>query len=150
MKSIAGLLPQKNVKSGSVKYNGCIAKEAPFSVPQVVGYVPEYDLHMAQLTVRETLEFARRAVEGLCMAVLCCAVFHPLLFQDPAEHNLPTHTTGQNKTQQMLKYLGLEECADTVVGNRLLRGVSGGQRKRVTIGEILMSQARTLLLDEYS
>ena len=50
----------------------------------------------------------------------------------------------------MLKYLGLEECADTVVGNRLLRGVSGGQRKRVTIGEILMSQARTLLLDEYS
>ena len=63
MKSIAGLLPQKNVKSGSVKYNGCGAKEAPFSVPQVVGYVPEYDLHMAQLTVRETLEFARRAVE---------------------------------------------------------------------------------------
>jgi hypothetical protein len=32
--------------------------------------------------------------------------------------------------------LGLEICADTVVGNAMLRGISGGQRKRVTTGKI--------------
>jgi hypothetical protein len=34
-----------------------------------------------------------------------------------------------------MKILGLEICADTVVGNEMLRGISGGQRKRVTTGK---------------
>ncbi len=33
-----------------------------------------------------------------------------------------------------LRLLGLDICADTVVGNRMLRGISGGQKKRVTAG----------------
>ena len=32
--------------------------------------------------------------------------------------------------------LGLEVCADTLVGNQMLRGISGGQRKRVTTGKV--------------
>ncbi|AQK53090.1 hypothetical protein ZEAMMB73_Zm00001d050821, partial [Zea mays] len=32
-----------------------------------------------------------------------------------------------------IKKLGLEVCADTLVGNEMMRGISGGQRKRVTI-----------------
>jgi hypothetical protein len=34
-----------------------------------------------------------------------------------------------------LQVLGLEVCADTIVGNEMLRGISGGQRKRVTTGK---------------
>ena len=34
--------------------------------------------------------------------------------------------------------LGLDLCADTVVGNEMLRGISGGQKKRVTIGKCNM------------
>jgi hypothetical protein len=34
-----------------------------------------------------------------------------------------------------LQVLGLEACADTIVGNEMLRGISGGQRKRVTTGK---------------
>lgn len=37
-------------------------------------------------------------------------------------------------TDYVLKVLGLDVCADTVVGSDMLRGVSGGQRKRVTTG----------------
>lgn len=38
--------------------------------------------------------------------------------------------------QTALKVLGLDMCADTIVGDQLLRGISGGQRKRVTSGMI--------------
>ena len=37
----------------------------------------------------------------------------------------------------MLKVLGLDVCSETVVGNDMLRGISGGQRKRVTTGPFL-------------
>lgn len=37
-------------------------------------------------------------------------------------------------TEIVLKLLGLEVCADTIVGDQLLRGISGGQKKRVTSG----------------
>jgi hypothetical protein len=46
--------------------------------------------------------------------------------------------------------LHMQVCADTVVGGGLLRGVSGGQRKRVTTGELMVGPAKTLLMDEIS
>jgi hypothetical protein len=53
-------------------------------------------------------------------------------------------------TDYILKILGLDICADTVVGNEMLRGISGGQRKRVTTGEMLVGPARALFMDEIS
>lgn len=37
-------------------------------------------------------------------------------------------------TDYILKVLGLEICADTIVGDHMKRGISGGQKKRVTTG----------------
>lgn len=37
-------------------------------------------------------------------------------------------------TDYVLKVLGLEICADTIVGDAMERGISGGQKKRVTTG----------------
>ncbi|KAG5043641.1 hypothetical protein JHK87_007556 [Glycine soja] len=53
-------------------------------------------------------------------------------------------------TDYILRILGLEVCADTVVGNAMLRGISGGQRKRVTTGEMLVGPAKALFMDEIS
>ena len=49
-----------------------------------------------------------------------------------------------------MQILGLEVCADTMVGDEMLRGISGGQRKRLTTGEMLVGPARALFMDEIS
>ncbi|CAA0839380.1 ABC transporter G family member 40, partial [Striga hermonthica] len=53
-------------------------------------------------------------------------------------------------TDYVLKILGLEICADTVVGDENTRGISGGQRRRVTTGEMLVGPAKVLFMDEIS
>jgi hypothetical protein len=45
----------------------------------------------------------------------------------------------------MLQVLGLENVADTVVGDENLRGISGGQKRRVTVGEMLLSSSALFL-----
>ena len=44
----------------------------------------------------------------------------------------------------------MQICADTVVGDAMLRGVSGGQKKRVTTAEMLVGPKKILFLDEIS
>lgn len=44
----------------------------------------------------------------------------------------------------------LQMCADTIVGSHLVRGISGGQKKRVTTGEIVVGPTKVLLMDEIS
>ena len=46
--------------------------------------------------------------------------------------------------------VSLQVCSETLIGNDQIRGVSGGQRKRVTTGELLVSPKKTLFLDEIS
>jgi len=56
----------------------------------------------------------------------------------------------QNKLDALLRILGIDHVRDTIVGNAAIRGVSGGQRRRVTVGEMLMGKARVMCGDEIS
>ncbi|KAG5539776.1 hypothetical protein RHGRI_020105 [Rhododendron griersonianum] len=53
-------------------------------------------------------------------------------------------------TDYIIKILGLDVCADSLVGDAMLRGISGGQKKRVTTGEMMVGPARALFMDEIS
>ncbi|KAK1394704.1 hypothetical protein POM88_013760 [Heracleum sosnowskyi] len=53
-------------------------------------------------------------------------------------------------TDYTLKILGLEVCADTIVGDEMFRGISGGQKKRLTTGEMMVGPAKALFMDEIS
>ncbi|GJU70197.1 pleiotropic drug resistance protein 1 [Tanacetum coccineum] len=46
--------------------------------------------------------------------------------------------------------LGLDICADTMVGDQMKRGISGGQKKRMTTGEMIVGPSKVLLMDEIS
>ena len=45
-------------------------------------------------------------------------------------------------TEYTVRMLGLDICADTMVGNELIRGISGGQKKRVTSGEMVVGSKK--------
>ncbi|EGZ11558.1 pleiotropic drug resistance protein ABC superfamily [Phytophthora sojae] len=119
-------------------------------LPRDVASVNQIDEHYPRMTVQETIEFAHR----------CCAgkelepwVVDALKNCSPEHHDLALKlVTAHHKfaPDLMVKKLGLDNCKDTVVGNAMLRGVSGGERKRVTTGEMLVSKKRLQLLDEIS
>ena len=54
------------------------------------------------------------------------------------------------KVERIMALMGIDHVADTIVGNATTRGVSGGQRRRVTVAEGLMGCGRIFCGDEIS
>jgi ABC-type multidrug transport system ATPase subunit len=52
------------------------------------------------------------------------------------------------KVEQVINRLGLSQCADTRIGGVMLKGISGGERKRTSIGYELITDPSLVLLDE--
>lgn len=52
------------------------------------------------------------------------------------------------RVEQVISELNLNACADTKIGNALVRGISGGERKRTSIGVELIKDPAVLFLDE--
>jgi ABC-type lipopolysaccharide export system ATPase subunit len=48
----------------------------------------------------------------------------------------------------MLKSLNLSACADVMIGGGLIKGISGGQRKRTSVGVELVTNPKLIFLDE--
>jgi len=68
-----------------------------------------------------------------------------------AKLRLPRSTTIQalkNTTERILYELGLKDCADTIIGGALTKGISGGERKRTSVGIELVTRPALIFLDE--
>ncbi len=63
-------------------------------------------------------------------------------------HRLTTEGDLLKLTNRMLEELGLTHCADTIVGGPLLKGISGGERKRTSVGVELVVRPAMVFLDE--
>ncbi|CAK8543693.1 unnamed protein product [Lathyrus sativus] len=155
--ALAGKLDPNLKFSGKVTYNGHEMNE--FVPQRTSAYVDQNDLHVGEMTVRETLAFSAR-VQGVgprydLLAELSRKEKHANIKPDPDidVYMKAVATEGQKEnlvTDYVLRILGLEICADTFVGNAMLRGISGGQRKRVTTGEMLVGPNKALFMDEIS
>jgi len=141
----------KNITlSGDIEYNGKDRSQVLDMLPRDVAYVNQVDDHYPRMTVQETFEFASRCCSGKGLEPW---VIEALKNCMPEQHELAMKVaTAHHKfaPELMVKKLGLDNCKDTVVGNAMLRGVSGGERKRVTTGEMIVGGKRLQLLDEIS
>jgi len=137
LKAIAGLLPDsrgldgkptkdKPHQVGRIEYNGvCALNDDPGIVkPDVVSYVGQLDNHAPYLTVKETFEFAFQSRTGGKHESLGVNSTHMAAEMDQTNFT-------ENLT---IDGLDLKVCENTFVGNENVRGVSGGQRRRVTVG----------------
>lgn len=52
------------------------------------------------------------------------------------------------RVEEVISELNLNSCANTKIGNALVRGISGGERKRTSIGVELIKDPSVLFLDE--
>ncbi|CAI9286405.1 unnamed protein product [Lactuca saligna] len=155
--ALAGRLGKGLKSTGKVTYNGHELHE--FVPERTSAYISQNDVHIGVLTVRETLAFSARC-QGVgsryeMLAELSRREKSANIKPDPDIdiYMKAAAAEGQEAsvvTDYTLKILGLEECADTMVGDGMRRGISGGQRKRVTTGEIIVGPSNVLLMDEIS
>ncbi|KAJ9692524.1 hypothetical protein PVL29_011532 [Vitis rotundifolia] len=155
--ALSGKLDSSLKVRGKVTYNGHGMNE--FVPQRTAAYISQHDTHIGEMTVRETLAFSARC-QGVgdrydMLAELSrrekAANIKP--DQDIDVFMKAVATEGQKEnviTDYTLKILGLEVCADTLVGDQMIRGISGGQRKRVTTGEMLVGPSKALFMDEIS
>ncbi|KDO28882.1 hypothetical protein SPRG_05753 [Saprolegnia parasitica CBS 223.65] len=141
LKALANKLPTKHTKiGGSVSYSGLTCDQ--IDLRKLVGLVDQRDNHIATMTVRETLKFADLCLNGRPKKRTGS--------QSPTKAEEKMADVANLRTDLYLHILGLSNCADTIVGDDMLRGVSGGERKRVTVGEMLVGGQSIFLCDEIS
>ncbi|KAL0372075.1 UNVERIFIED_CONTAM: Pleiotropic drug resistance protein 1 [Sesamum calycinum] len=155
--ALAGKLDPTLKTSGRITYNGHGMEE--FVPQRTAAYISQHDLHIGEMTVRETLAYSAR-FQGVgsryeMLAELSRREKAANIKPDPDVdmYMKAAATEGDEAnvvTDYVLKVLGLDICADTLVGDEMIRGISGGQKKRVTTGEMLVGPAKALFMDEIS
>lgn len=120
--ALSGRLAANAFLSGRIVLNGHKAKLS-FGT---AAYVTQDDNLIGTLTVRETISYS-------------------------AQLRLPDRMPRTEKralVESTIIEMGLQDCADTVIGNWHLRGISGGEKRRVSIAVEILMRPRLLFLDE--
>ncbi|CCW63748.1 unnamed protein product [Phytomonas sp. EM1] len=122
---------KSGVVHGDVLLNGSLVSTTGGHASQyrnIIGYVSQEDTLLPALTVRQTLEYAARL-------------------------KLPTafsKRTIDHIVDRMIQICKLQQCEHTMVGGggSITRGISGGERRRVSVAVELLANPRILFLDE--
>ncbi|KAL1829234.1 hypothetical protein ACET3Z_007646 [Daucus carota] len=155
--ALAGMLNSTLKVTGEITYNGYRLDE--FVPQKTSSYISQTDIHDGQMTVKETLNFSSRC-QGVgpryeLLTELERKEKEAGIVPDPeVSYFMKQTATGGVEncfiTEYTLKILGLDKCRDTIVGNEMHRGISGGEKKRVTIGEMIVGPTKTLFMDDIS
>lgn len=124
LKAIANNRESYAAVEGDVSYGGIPADKQKKQFRGEVNYNPEDDSHMADLNVWQTLKFALTTKT-----------------KKHDKHEIPIILDA------LLKVFGISHTKYTKVGDEYVRGVSGGERKRVSIAETLATKSTVVCWD---
>lgn len=120
------LTGQRRPTSGSVLFNGQDLHDNIALFRDRIGYVPQEDVMHRDLTVFEVL-------------------YHSARLRLPRDLPKPALI---EQVDRLITKMGLAHVRDSVIGGEAVRGISGGQRKRVNIAIELITEPPMLFLDE--
>ncbi|CAD6567917.1 MAG: hypothetical protein ASARMPREDX12_000840 [Alectoria sarmentosa] len=109
---------------GDISYGGIPAKEQNAHYRGEINYNPEDDQHFPSLNVWQTLKFS---------------LLNKTKKRKRGEMDIIIHA--------LMKMFGISHTAKTLVGNEMVPGVSGGERKRVSIAETLATKSTVVCWD---
>lgn len=122
---LAGRTTSRNYHvTGDIKINGL--KRTPHVFKRIAAYVEQEDRMFGELTVEEQIRFS-------------------------AYMRLPksmSEDEKQERVERTIQELGLSKVRGSLIGNQIVRGVSGGEKKRVNVGTELVTDPSLLFLDE--
>ena len=116
----------EGIISGSILLDG--KPSTTLAIKKYASYVAQQDIFYGGSTVFETLLFAA-------------------MIKIPGVEKLEKQSVYE-QVEQVIQAMDLEKCRNTYLGNAFVRGVSGGEKKRVSIASALLSQPRCMFLDE--
>ncbi|KAH7106585.1 pleiotropic drug resistance ABC transporter [Auriculariales sp. MPI-PUGE-AT-0066] len=124
LKTLANQRSEYRSVLGDVHYDSLSPEQVEKKYRGDVVYCPEDDIHFPSLSVKDTFDFAAKT---------------------RTPHLRPNNWSREDMVSNLSKtvgaVLGLRHTYNTMVGDATIRGVSGGEKKRVSIGEILMARA---------
>ncbi|XP_042458774.1 ABC transporter G family member 45-like [Zingiber officinale] len=154
LRALSGKLDPSLKVTGKVTYNG--QKMNHYISQRMCAYVSQLDAHQAEMTVKETLEFSKKllnAGDEKEMLKMSTGETQASIKKETNTYATETEFSkdeGDFVVNYILKVLGLDECANIIIGDQMRRGISGGQKKRVTIGEMLVGLAQCFFMDDIS
>ncbi|KAJ8751216.1 hypothetical protein K2173_016397 [Erythroxylum novogranatense] len=119
--ALAGRLSRNVIMTGNVLFNGKKRR-----TDTGVAYVTQEDVLLGTLTARETITYS-------------------------AHLRLPATMSNEEideVVEATIIEMGLQDCADRLIGNWHLRGISGGEKKRLSVALEILTKPRLLFLDE--
>ncbi|EXB93333.1 ABC transporter G family member 15 [Morus notabilis] len=120
--ALADRLSRNVVMTGNILFNGS-KKRLDYGA---IAYVTQEDVLLGTLSVRETIAYS-------------------------ANLRLPTSMSKEEVNsivEETIIEMGLYDCADRLIGNWHLRGISGGEKKRLSIALEILTRPCLLFLDE--
>lgn len=123
---LAGRIPKAGELKGTILING--EPRDPSTFKQLIGFVEQEDIMFEKLSVTETLMYSA-------------------MLRLPRD--LPKKEKA-HRVEEIVDELGLDKCRNTYIGGSDERGVSGGERKRVSVGIEMVTSPSILFLDEPS
>ncbi|KAJ4838000.1 hypothetical protein Tsubulata_027879 [Turnera subulata] len=161
--ALAGKLDPKMKSSGTVTYNGHMMNE--FVPQRTAAYISQNDLHLGQLTVRETLEFSARCQGSGFLHEMLIELFRrekeanirhdsdiEVIMQAVAtaslEANVITNYVLKMFIEEVMQLVELTPLKQALVGLPCVNGLSIEQRKRLTIAVELVANPSIIFMDE--
>lgn len=124
LNALANRTSQSTPKTGTININGVTPSQSFFV--NHTAYVPQQSILLPSMTPREAILFASKI-------------------------RLPITTTKEqheSNVQTIIEQLSLQKCADTRIGDEIVGGISGGEKRRVNVGVEIVTKPAFLFADE--